>query len=107
MISGILASPGIAFAKALLLKEEPIVINNELVSEGQIEQEIARFFDARTKSSQQLEAIKEMAGRTFGEEKEAIFEGHIMLLEDEELEGDIVSLIRDEVHCRTRHSSGD
>ena len=28
-----------------------------------------------------------MAGRTFGEEKEAIFEGHIMLLEDEELEG--------------------
>ncbi len=96
MISGILASPGIAFAKALLLKEEPIVINNELVSEGQIEQEIARFFDARTKSSQQLEAIKEMAGRTFGEEKEAIFEGHIMLLEDEELEGDIVSLIRDE-----------
>ena len=96
MISGILASPGIAFAKALLLKEEPIVINNELVNEGKVEQEVARFFDARTKSSQQLEAIKEMAGRTFGEEKEAIFEGHIMLLEDEELEGDIVSLIRDE-----------
>ena len=96
MISGILASPGIAFAKALLLKEDEIVINNESVAEANIETEVARFFDARTKSSQQLEAIKVMAGRTFGEEKEAIFEGHIMLLEDEELEGDIVSLIRDE-----------
>lgn len=96
MISGILASPGIAFAKALLLKEDEIVINNESVAEANIENEVARFFDARTKSSQQLEAIKVMAGRTFGEEKEAIFEGHIMLLEDEELEGDIVTLIRDE-----------
>ena len=96
MISGILASPGIAFAKALLLKEDEIVINNESVAEANIESEVARFFDARTKSSQQLEAIKVMAGRTFGEEKEAIFEGHIMLLEDEELEGDIVTLIRDE-----------
>ena len=96
MISGILASPGIAFAKALLLKEDEIVINNHAIAEADVEREVARFFDARGKSSQQLEAIKEMAGRTFGEEKEAIFEGHIMLLEDEELEGDIVSLIRDE-----------
>ncbi len=96
MISGILASPGVAFAKALLLKEDEIVINNHAIADADVEREIARFFDARSKSSQQLEAIKEMAGRTFGEEKEAIFEGHIMLLEDEELEGDIVTLIRDE-----------
>ncbi|MFP1454168.1 phosphoenolpyruvate-utilizing N-terminal domain-containing protein [Escherichia coli] len=32
------------------------------------------------------ETIKTKAGETFGEEKEAIFEGHMMLLEDEELE---------------------
>ncbi len=96
MISGILASPGIAFAKALLLKEEEIVINNHPVSAENVETEIARFFEARQKSSEQLTAIKEMAGRTFGEEKEAIFEGHLMLLEDEELESDIISLIRDE-----------
>ena len=89
MISGILASPGIAFGKALLLKEDEIVINQ------QIDAEINRFLEARTKSAAQLEAIKEMAGRTFGEEKEAIFEGHIMLLEDEELEGDIKSFIKE------------
>ena len=86
MISGILASPGVAFAKALVLKEQHIVINQAPISSSQIDSEVARFYEARTKSAQQLEAIKEMAGKTFGEEKEAIFEGHIMLLEDEELE---------------------
>ena len=95
MISGILASPGIAFGKALLLKEDEIVINQGKISADQIDAEINRFLEARTKSATQLEAIKEMAGRTFGEEKEAIFEGHIMLLEDEELEGDIRSFIKD------------
>ncbi|BCO12878.1 phosphoenolpyruvate-protein phosphotransferase PtsI [Aeromonas hydrophila] len=95
MISGILASPGIAFGKALLLKEDEIVINQGKIAAEQIDAEINRFLEARTKSAAQLEAIKEMAGRTFGEEKEAIFEGHIMLLEDEELEGDIRSFIKD------------
>lgn len=95
MISGILASPGIAFGKALLLKEDEIVINQGKISADQIDAEINSFLEARTKSAAQLEAIKEMAGRTFGEEKEAIFEGHIMLLEDEELEGDIRSFIKD------------
>jgi phosphoenolpyruvate-protein phosphotransferase (PTS system enzyme I) len=95
MISGILASPGIAFGKALLLKEDEIVINQGKISVDQIDAEINRFLEARTKSAAQLEAIKVMAGRTFGEEKEAIFEGHIMLLEDEELEGDIRSFIKD------------
>ncbi|PJG58076.1 phosphoenolpyruvate-protein phosphotransferase PtsI [Aeromonas cavernicola] len=95
MISGILASPGIAFGKALLLKEDEIVINQGKIPTEQIDAEINRFLEARTKSAAQLEAIKEMAGRTFGEEKEAIFEGHIMLLEDEELEGDIRSFIKE------------
>ncbi len=95
MISGILASPGIAFGKALLLKEDEIVINQGKISADQIDAEMNRFLEARTKSATQLEAIKEMAGRTFGEEKEAIFEGHIMLLEDEELEGDIKSFIKE------------
>ncbi|KJG14818.1 phosphoenolpyruvate-protein phosphotransferase PtsI [Photobacterium iliopiscarium] len=95
MISGILASPGIAFGKALLLQEEEIVLNKTPIAADQIDNEIQRFFDARKKSSEQLEVIKEKARVTFGEEKEAIFEGHIMLLEDEELEEEIIALIKD------------
>ncbi|MEG3127828.1 phosphoenolpyruvate-protein phosphotransferase PtsI [Pantoea cypripedii] len=94
MISGILASPGIAFGKALLLKEDEIVINRKKISDDQVEQEVQRFLDGRSKAASQLEAIKIKAGETFGEEKAAIFEGHIMLLEDEELEQEIIDLIK-------------
>lgn len=97
MISGILASPGFAFGKALLLKEDEIVINRKKISADQVEQETQRFLDGRTKAAEQLEAIKIKAGETFGEEKEAIFEGHIMLLEDEELEQEIIALIKDDL----------
>ncbi len=96
MISGILASPGIAFGKALLLQEDEIVLNKTPVADNKIEAEVQRFFDARNKSSAQLEDIKQKALETFGEEKEAIFEGHIMLLEDEELEEEILALIKND-----------
>ncbi|HBW8875301.1 TPA: phosphoenolpyruvate-protein phosphotransferase PtsI [Klebsiella quasipneumoniae subsp. similipneumoniae] len=95
MISGILASPGIAFGKALLLKEDEIVIDRKKISADKVDQEVERFLSGRDKASAQLEVIKTKAGETFGEEKEAIFEGHIMLLEDEELEQEIIALIKD------------
>jgi phosphotransferase system enzyme I (PtsI) len=101
MISGILVSPGIAFGKALLLKEDEIVINRKKISSEEVDQEVKRFLSGRAKASAQLETIKTKAGETFGEEKEAIFEGHIMLLEDEELEQEIIALIKDD------HASAD
>ncbi|CNB36282.1 phosphoenolpyruvate-protein phosphotransferase PtsI [Yersinia intermedia] len=101
MISGILVSPGIAFGKALLLKEDEIVINRKKISADQVEQEVERFKAGRAKASEQLEAIKTKAEASLGEEKAAIFEGHIMLLEDEELEQEIIALIKDE------HASAD
>ncbi|OQP34635.1 phosphoenolpyruvate-protein phosphotransferase PtsI [Pantoea latae] len=101
MISGILASPGIAFGKALLLIEDEIVINRKKISDDQVDQEVKRFLDGRAQAAQQLEAIKVKAGETLGEEKAAIFEGHIMLLEDEELEQEIIDLIKKD------HASAD
>ncbi|WP_027712982.1 phosphoenolpyruvate-protein phosphotransferase PtsI [Dickeya chrysanthemi] len=101
MISGILVSPGIAFGKALLLKDDEIVVNRKKISADQVEKEIELFLTGRAKASQQLEAIKQKAAETLGPEKEAIFEGHIMLLEDEEFEQEIISLIKDD------HASAD
>ncbi|WP_411705857.1 phosphoenolpyruvate-protein phosphotransferase PtsI [Edaphovirga cremea] len=94
MISGILVSPGIAFGKALLLKEDEIVIDRKKISADHLDQEVARFLNGRAKASTQLETIRTKAGETLGEDKAAIFEGHIMLLEDEELEQDIIALIK-------------
>ncbi|WP_392561263.1 phosphoenolpyruvate-protein phosphotransferase PtsI [Orbus sturtevantii] len=101
MVSGILVSPGIAFAKALLLKEDEIVLNTRPIADNKIDAEITRFKEARQKSSEQLSAIMERAKATLGEDKAAIFEGHIMLLEDEDLEGEVINRIK------TKHSSAD
>ncbi len=96
MISGIPASPGVTFGKALLLQEDEIILNTQSLSDDQVEAEVQRFFEARDKSAHQLGIIKKKALDTFGEEKEAIFEGHIMLLEDEELEEEILALIKND-----------
>ncbi len=105
MISGILASPGISIGKALLLAEQEVIINQEKIDAAQVDNEVQRFFDGREKTSAQLEEIKTMAGKTFGEEKEAIFEGHIMLLEDEELEEEILACIKDSLMSADKATS--
>lgn len=95
MITGIAASPGAVFGKALVLKEEPIVLNTHKITSAQLEAEKSKFFAGREKAVAQLTAIKEKAGRTLGEEKEAIFEGHLMILEDEELEEEILAYLEE------------
>ncbi|WP_343154310.1 phosphoenolpyruvate-protein phosphotransferase PtsI [Buchnera aphidicola] len=95
MISGILASPGIAFGNALLLKNEDIVINREIISAPNIQTEIKNFLNGQKKSIHQLTEIKLAIGKKFGKKQEGIFEGHIMLLEDEELTTEVIDLIKE------------
>ncbi|WP_301099060.1 phosphoenolpyruvate-protein phosphotransferase PtsI [Otariodibacter sp.] len=95
MITGIAASPGVVFGKALVLKDEPIILNTQKITPDQVEAEKARFFTGREKAVEQLTKIKEKARRTLGEEKEAIFEGHLMILEDEELEEEILAYLKE------------
>lgn len=94
MITGIPASPGIVFGKALVLKEEKIVLDTQKISEDQVEAEVARFYDGREAAVEQLNSIHQRALKSLGEEKAAIFEGHLMILEDEELEEEIIDYLR-------------
>ena len=94
MVSGILASRGINYGKALILKKEKIVISNEMIEDS--EKEIERFLQSRDQTAVQLEAIRDKALMSLGEEKASIFDGHIMLLEDEELENEVKDLIKKE-----------
>ena len=94
MITGIPASPGIVFGKALVLKEEKIVLDTQKISEDQVEGEVARFYAGREAAVEQLNSIHQRALKSLGEEKAAIFEGHLMILEDEELEEEIIDYLR-------------
>jgi phosphotransferase system enzyme I (PtsI) len=83
MIKGIAASPGIVVGKAHLLKEYPIVINEQKIAVEQVEAELAKLNEAIDKSKRQLEVIRDKAEKEMGADKAEIFNAHLMMLEDE------------------------
>lgn len=98
MISGISVSPGIAFGKALLLKETQISINTKKIKINTIDQEIYKFFSGRSTTIDQLKKIKNKIKKEINSKQESIFEGYIVLLTDKEFEQDIISLIKEELY---------
>lgn len=96
MITGIIASSGIALGKAWLISDAPLNIKSETIKEDDVENHLERFIKARQAAVQQLTEIKKDAADKFGLDKEQIFEAHQMLLEDEELENDVVTLIKND-----------
>lgn len=94
MLSGISASPGIAIGKALLFKEESLVITKTAITSW--ESEFTKLEDALALSRKELEAVREITLNELGSEKAAIFESHLMLLEDPELMGQTKHKIKEE-----------
>lgn len=85
MKSGIPASKGYAIGKVFLYENIEIVVSNELTSD--IEGEKKKLLKAIEESKLQLERVKEKAAKSMGEENAAIFDAHIMLLDDPEFTG--------------------
>jgi phosphotransferase system enzyme I (PtsI) len=83
MKKGTGASPGIGLGKVLLIKNEEIVVERKEFID--IESERNKFQEAIDKSKKELAGIRDKALREFGEEKSAIFDAHLMILDDPEL----------------------
>jgi len=94
LFKGISASTGISVAKALLLKENKYKIVRKRVSNSQREKE--KLNRAITKAKEELEEIIESTKKKLGEEKSKIFEAHLLMLEDPEFIGVIISKILNE-----------
>lgn len=93
LIQGIDASPGIVVGKVFLYKETELVINKGKVLNSKNEEE--KLLDGRDQSREQLTEIRNMTAKKLGEDKATIFDGHITLLEDEDLFEEVVELIQD------------
>ena len=94
MFSGIIASSGVAIGKAFVLKEVDIQISAVALDSSEVQSEVARFKSARQQTVEQLEAIRDKAAAKLGEEEAEVFEGHILVATDEELEEEVVSAIK-------------
>lgn len=94
VIKGIDASPGIAIGKIFLYHENELVLNERYV--GDINQEIEKLLKGQEATKKQLEEIREKTREKLGDDKAAIFDGHITLLEDEDLLEEVKLKIEDE-----------
>lgn len=93
-INGIAASDGVAIAKAYLLVEPDLSYNSEKVAD--IDAEVAKFNDAIETSKVELTKIRNNAEKNIGADKAAIFDAHLLVLDDPELIQPIEDKIKNE-----------
>ncbi|ARQ06568.1 Phosphoenolpyruvate-protein kinase (PTS system EI component in bacteria) [Macrococcoides canis] len=91
-LKGIGASDGIAIAKAYLLVEPDLSFNNEKVADT--DAEVEKFKAAINQSKVELTQIRNNAEVALGPDKAAIFDAHLLVLEDPELINPIEDNIR-------------
>lgn len=94
LINGIPASPGISVGKVYLYKENELFIDTNEAKNLEIEKD--KLLRGRELTKEQLLSIREKTAKNLGEDKAAIFDGHITLLEDEDLFDEVIELIEDE-----------
>lgn len=93
-LHGIAASNGIAIAKAYRLVEPDLSFEKKTIEDTTVE--VERFRAALKKSNAELEAIRDRAKVDLGADKAAIFEAHLLVLNDPELTGPIEDKIKSE-----------
>lgn len=94
IIKGIAASDGVAIAKAYMLIEPDLSFNETTTND--IEAEVLKFNEALKNSKIELTKIRNNAEEQLGPDKAAIFDAHLLVLDDPELIQPIESKIRDE-----------
>ncbi|WP_348922239.1 phosphoenolpyruvate--protein phosphotransferase [Enterococcus rotai] len=93
MLKGIAASDGVAIAKAYLLVQPDLSFDKKSVDDTSAEE--SRLDAALAKSTTELQAIREKAAQSLGEEEAQVFDAHLMVLADPEMIGQIKQNIQD------------
>ena len=93
LLKGIAASDGVAVAKAYLLVQPDLSFTKVTIED--VSAETARLDDALSKSSDELQLIRNKAAENLGEEEAQVFDAHLMVLSDPEMVGQIKQSISD------------
>ena len=94
-VKGIAASQGISFAKAYVFVEPDLTVKEVKIED--VAAEIKRFEDAIEASKKELTIIKENALASLGADKAAVFEAHLLILDDPEFMGTVKTDIESKV----------
>ena len=98
MYTGIGASAGIGIGSAVIVKEPSLAYDNKAVSD--VDAEKQRLTDALDKCIAKTQAMADDMKERVGEKEAEILEGHVLLLMDPEMTGQMESSIADDKMCR-------
>ncbi|MCD2349376.1 phosphoenolpyruvate--protein phosphotransferase [Borreliella americana] len=96
-LSGKRISKGIGIGEVLCIsKNFDKIISREKIDFSQIDSEISKFNKAKSKAIQALKDLEKKAVLQFGDDKKGIFEGQVLIVEDDELSEFVIELITKE-----------
>ena len=96
---GVAVSPGVRQGKALVLgKPSHSSVTLQAIGEAHVAGEIQRFERALVQTRQQLIEVQKKLSERTGGEHDSIFEAHLLVLDDPELNNEVLRLIQNQ-HC--------
>jgi phosphotransferase system enzyme I (PtsI) len=96
VLRGLGVSGGVAVGRAVCIRTRVGEVYRFPIAEGDVEREVARFEEALRRDQAELGRLRRKAGAELGEELGAIFEAHLLMLQDQAFTGRIVERIRGE-----------
>jgi len=96
VLRGVAASPGIAIGRAFVFDPRKPVIESRPLKEKQVEREVERFNRALERTKKQIQRLRQQVARQIDEHQAAIFDSHLLILEDEAFTHETVEHIQTE-----------
>ncbi len=96
VLSGIPASPGIAFGDAFVVNVEDLPVDDERIPAGRVDAEVERYREALAKTERELQKLVSSLEEEIGEEHGKILDSHRMILGDEFVRGETIKVIKEQ-----------
>jgi phosphotransferase system enzyme I (PtsI) len=93
-MKGIIASPGVAIAKAFVLAHPEVVIDEKLIAAQDVEKEVEKFREAVAKTEDQLNGIIAITEERLSAKEADVFRAHLMMLADPMFEEAVLDKIQ-------------
>jgi phosphoenolpyruvate-protein phosphotransferase (PTS system enzyme I) len=94
-LTGLGVSPGVVVGRAVLLMQHSLVLRFPITGE-RVEEELARLEEARTRSRQQLNEIKNRMASRSGADLRYLFEAQVLMLDDPMLVGRAREIVQEQ-----------
>jgi phosphotransferase system enzyme I (PtsI) len=94
ILHGIAASPGIAIGRAFVFDPQHPIVEARPLAENEVEREVERFLRALENTKKHVRRLRQQVARQVSERQAAIFDAHLLILDDPMFTQDTAEQIR-------------